>query len=194
VLSARAGVQPYLLGELHGCSDVASAQSTGASAKTQEFHALTADLAWGLDMRAEALGVGQIIGKPLIATLLKPQFLWFKDLVPGGSNGIGAAVEGLPQIAVGKPALYKVRSHPCYPYTEDVEYHVVWSGQAIPAARPGCTWEAGQGSCWINPRNGVDINMVWKASGANTLTVTSVRDKYGRQFKGQSTVLKVVSQ
>jgi hypothetical protein len=200
-LSARAGPQPYLWGEVHGCTQTSALQSTGAAGTVKEYHALTADLDWGLDLRAELLAVQLPDPKLKVMwthawALLKPerQFLWFKDLAPGGSNALGAGVTGATQVAVNKPAAYKLNMHPCYPYNEDVQYQLTWTGDAMPTAHPGCTWQAGRGTCWMNPVKGSDIHLLWNKTGANTLAVTPIRDKYGRVFKQQTTNLNIVTQ
>ena len=196
VLTARAGPQPYLWGEMHGCSYGAATQTGATTTSSQEFHALTADLDWGLELRAEALGAEKPLGKPLVVELLNPhrQFLWFKDLAPGGSNALAAEVDGATRVSAGRRAAYLVKMRPCYPYTEDVEYHVTWTGAATPAAHPGCTWQSNQGSCWMNPLKGSDIDLVWARSGANTLTVIPVRDRHGRSFSARPTQISVLAQ
>lgn len=129
-LSARAGPQPYLLGELSGCSSTSATQTTAGSS-TQESYALTADLDWGIELRAEALAGGKKLGDSLIVPILPPHHIAFWDL--GGSNPSNAlipSVDGSQQAAVGKPAAYKLKMGSCYPYTDQVTYQVNWTGGA----------------------------------------------------------------
>jgi hypothetical protein len=55
LLTARAGPQPYLLGEIYGCAAAAATQSAGTTTNALQSYALTSDLDWGVELRAEAL-------------------------------------------------------------------------------------------------------------------------------------------
>lgn len=130
-LSARAGPEPYLLGELYGCGAASATQSTAAATTTTGSYALTADLDWGLDLRAEALVGGKQVGNTFRTSLLPkdpPPHLKFWDLA--GSTALVPGLEGVSQVAAGSAAAYKIRMPTCYPYTQDVEYRVSWSGGA----------------------------------------------------------------
>lgn len=132
-LSARAGPQPYLLGTVAGCAETAAQQTAGGGSKSHESHALTADLDWGVELRAEALVGREVVGDRVIS-LMKDSHIWFRDLAPGGSTALVAVVEGAPQVTAAQAATYKVKMPACYPYTAPVRYRVTWTGDATPAA------------------------------------------------------------
>jgi hypothetical protein len=190
-LSARAGPLPYLYGEVAGCTFASATQSTAAPTTTQQFYALAGDLDWGIDLRAEALVGGKKIGNSFVTRLMRPDHLWFQDLVQSGSTALTASVEGLMQPSAGKPAAYKLKMHPCYPYAEAVEYHLTWTGGATPVPVLGCTWQASQGSCWADPKKDAAINLTWPSTGQYTLTVAAARDKHNRVFKEPPTQVNI---
>ncbi len=131
-LVARAGPQPYLLGELYGCVAGAASQNlSNGSSTAQEWHALTADLDWGVDLRGEVLlGTDKVFDKTLQGVIKKNTHIWFKDLAPGGSNALNPAVVGVAQVAPGSSAVYTVKMPPCYPYPDKVKYQLTWTGGA----------------------------------------------------------------
>ncbi|HLB88295.1 MAG TPA: hypothetical protein VJK29_11640 [Terriglobales bacterium] len=190
-LSARAGPQPFLLGEVAGCEYGAAQQSTAAPTTTQEFHALAGDLDWGVDLRGEAFIAEKEVGKPLSTPLVKDQHLWFQDLVQSGSTALTPSVEGMGQASAGKPAGYKLKMHPCYLYTDAVEYQIAWTGGAAPAPVQGCTWQAGQGTCWADPKKDTAIYLVWPSGGQYTITVAVAHDKHKRVFKEPPTQVSI---
>jgi hypothetical protein len=200
-LTARAGPQPYLLGELAGCAFAAGTQTTAGGSTSQESHGLTADLDWSINLRAEALAGGQKVGT-FSKKLMPERHLYFRDLI--GSTSLVAAVEGPTQVSVGKPAVFKIKMPTCYPYTEQVEYRVTWTGSATSGSSTGapstakesagikistspppttaCTFQTGQADCWSDPFKDTTVTLVWPAAGSYTLSATADRDKHGRQF------------
>lgn len=130
LLSARAGPQPYLLGELYGCGAASAAQTQGGPSTMQEFYALTADLDWGIELRAEALVANKIVAEAPRIQLVPAdkKHLYFKDLA--NSTALLPGLAGTLQPSAGQPASYKTKMPDCYPYTDPVEYHVNWTGGA----------------------------------------------------------------
>ncbi len=190
-LSARAGPQPYLLGVASGCAAAAGSQETGGPSSGGENHVLSADLDWGVELRAEALVLGKVVGNSYVTKLMADKHLWFRDLAPGGSNALVAVAESTGQAGAGKPAVYRVRMPSCYPYPDDVRYAVAWTGNAIPQPRPGCSWSAGQGSCRFDPAKDLLISLTWPAAGSYALTVTAVGDVHNRVFAPASPAAQI---
>lgn len=198
-LSARVGPQPYLWGDFWGCGAAAATQSTAAPTTTQELYALTADLDWGIELRAEVQAAGKQIGKPLLVPLLQPHHLWFKDLAPAGpNNAMVAGVDGTTSISSGRPGFYKIKMRPCYPYSDPLEYHLTWTGGATAIGNSGalppgrlmppsgpdaaCTWQIGAATCLSDPRRDISLNLMWPQNGNYSLTVMPLSDKHGRIF------------
>ena len=181
-LSARAGPQPYLLGTASGCAAVAGSQTVGGRSTSGENHALTGDLDWGVELRAEALVLREVVGQPFIYPVMKDQHLWFRDLAPGGSTALVAAVDGAVTATAGTAAVYKVRMPSCYPYSETVHYRVAWTGKATPAPLPQCQWQAEQGTCTFDPKKDLPVSLTWPAAGSYSLTVVPVGDDHKRTF------------
>ena len=182
LLSARAGPQPYLLGMASGCAEASAQQASTGQSTSEENHALTADLDWGVDLRAEALVAGQVVGKPYVHSVTGDKHLWFRDLAPGGSTALVANVQGAGPATVAKPASYKVKMPACYPYTNRIQYMVMWTGQATPARNSACQWQAGRGTCQFDPTKELSFDLTWPAAGTYSLTVSPVSDEHHRTF------------
>ena len=205
LLSGRVGPEPYLLGEIYGCAAASGSQNTGGSSTSQEFHALTADVDWGIDLRGEVLAGDQQLWHSNWPPIKAREHLLFKPLAP--SNALIPAIAGTTQAPLGQPAAYKVKMPACYPYTDQMEYQVQWTGGATatapgPAVAQGgivggfrpvglnfngagsasCTLQTGQADCWSDPLQDLPINLVWPTAGNYNLMVTPVRDKHGRVF------------
>ena len=199
LLSGRAGPEPYLFGEIYGCGAASASQSTSGSSTTQQYYALTADVDWGLDLRAEALAGGQQVGQQ--KWRLTGGHLLFKPLAP--SNALIPAIAGTTQPPLGRPALYDVKMPTCYPYTDQMEYHVQWTGNAAASTSPGLPAGAfdtvalnlkglasgscpslgsGQGDCFSDPLQNLPLNLTWPVAGNYNVTIAPVRDKHGRVF------------
>lgn len=198
-LSGRAGPQPFLYGELRGCSETAAMQNTSGQSTSQEFHALTADLDWGLEFRAEALVAGEEV-EEYLTEVMKRKHIWFGDIAPGGSTAMSPGVTGPVQLAVGAPGAYEFKARRCHPYSEAVDYRVTWAGGATGTATPpkdlklsskpgksssstACSWGAGQGTCTLKPGADAALYLAWPQAGNYAVTVTPLRDKHGREFK-----------
>lgn len=130
LLSARAGPQPYLLGELYGCSATSATQTQGGPSTAQEFYALTADLDWGIELRSEALVANKIVAEAPRIQLVpaNKKHLYFKDLA--ASTALMPLLDGNLQPSAGHSASYKTKMPACYPYSDPVEYQVNWTGGA----------------------------------------------------------------
>lgn len=199
-LSARAGPQPFLYGEVRGCSATAAMQNTSGQSTAQEFHALSADLDWGMEFRAEALVAGEQV-EAYVQEVMKRKHIWFGDIAPGGSTAMSPGITGPGQLAVGSAGEYRFKSRPCHPYTDAVDYRVTWAGGATATSGPpqgarkvslqegksssstACTWGAGQGTCTLKPGAAASFHLAWPQAGAHAVTVTPLRDKHGREFK-----------
>ncbi len=188
-LSARVGPQPYLLGTAAGCAAAAGSQTVGGASSVQENHVLSADLDWGVELRAEALVLDKIVGNSYRTKVMDDKHLWFRDLAPGGSNALVAEVVSAGPALAGKPANHRVKMPSCYPYTNRVKYQVSWTGGAapvpeLPGKSPACSWKPAEstGTCTFNPAQEFVISLAWPAAGNYTLTVTPVGDVHDRVF------------
>ncbi len=186
-LSARAGPQPYLYGELAGCGFGTATQSTSAPTGTQDNFALAGDLDWGVELRAEALIGGQQVGKSFVEKIYPPNkssagHLWFQDLIQSGSTALAADLEGVARATVGKLAGFTIRSHQCYLYTDSLTYQITWTGSANPVPANGCTWQAGKGTCSVDPKNVLTFSLNWTNPGQYMVTATPLHDQHGRKF------------
>ncbi len=138
LLEARAGPQPFLLGELYGCAAASATQSASGASSSTSSHALVADLDWGLDIRAEALAATKKVAHKNLkidvshGTSGKNAHIYFKDLIQ--STGLVPVVTGAAQAAIGQPAAYTIAMPTCYPYRDapdnTIEYRVTWTGGA----------------------------------------------------------------
>ena len=180
-LSARVGPQPYLRGMADGCAGVTSWQTPGGGSTTSESHGLTADLDWGVDLRAEALIARQVIGQPYVHSVTGNKHLWFRDLA-SGSTSLIVLSSGPSQVGVNKSATYSVRMPSCYPYTEAVHYRVTWTGNATPTSTPACHWQAGGGDCSSAPATPLAMGLTWSAPGSYVVTVVATSDEHHRVF------------
>lgn len=188
-LSARAGPQPYLLGMASGCGAASATQTSGGPSTTEENHVLSADLDWGVELRAEALVMGKIVGESYRQKLMDEKHLWFRDMAPGGSNALVARVEAAGTAMAGKRTDHKVRMPSCYPYDSRVTYQVSWTGGAAPepersARNAACTWQPAQskGTCTFDPAKEFMISLIWPTPGDWALTVVPMRDAHDRVF------------
>ncbi|MGA8050667.1 MAG: hypothetical protein WCA09_10900, partial [Burkholderiales bacterium] len=145
-LSARAGPQPYLWGEVRGCGEASASQSTSGQSSAEQQYALAADLDWSVELRAEALIGGKKVAERLVKVpgFQDRRHIWFGDLAPpGANNALTPSVVGAAQVAAGQAAAFAVKMRQCYPYGDQVQYRVSWTGGATPpsnsagASRPG---------------------------------------------------------
>jgi hypothetical protein len=181
-LSARAGPQPFLLGVASGCGAVAATQTSGGASTTQTNHALTGDLDWGVELRAEALVLRKIVGTPYVTRLMQDKHIWFRDLAPGGSTAFVPTVASPSQAAAAQPTTHKVKMPTCYPYPDRVQYQISWTGNATPAPVSGCSWKTGGGTCSFDPTKDLVIGLTWPAAGNQSLSVQAIGDRHGRAF------------
>lgn len=183
VLVARAGPQPFLLGVASGCTAISASQTAGETTSTDQNSALTADLDWGVKLRAEALAGGQRIGKRWETEVVRStdNHLWFKDLATGGSSALQPAVAVPPTAVAGQRTDFKVRMPTCYPYPEKVQYQITWTGNATPAGA-ACTWQAGTGICWFDPARDLPFSLTWPNAGTYTVSVLLKQDEHRKSF------------
>lgn len=193
LLSARAGPQPYLLAMASGCGEASATQASNGQSTSEQNYALTADLDWGVELRAEALVADKIVGKPFKHSVTGDKHLWFSDLAPGGSTALIADVRSAAPAVAAKPALYTVKMPICYPYTNRMRYRVTWTGEATPARTTACQWQANSGTCDFDPTQNLSFNLTWAAAGTQFLTVVPVSDDHERKFpsSAQPTRLEV---
>ncbi|MGH7582016.1 MAG: hypothetical protein ACREL5_02170 [Gemmatimonadales bacterium] len=178
-LSARAGLEPYLVAQAAGCAGANAAQSSNGTSSSSENHVLAADLDWGVDLRAEALVANKIVGSSYRQPVTAQKHLWWHDLAPGGSTALDALVVAPATAAAAhKEATYKVRMPSCYPYTTPVTYHVTWTGNATPAANTACHWQSTGGTCTFDPGKDLLIGMTWPAGGSYSLSVQAIGDRH----------------
>jgi hypothetical protein len=212
LLEARAGPQPFLLGELYGCAAAAAMQSASGASSSTGSQSVVADLDWGLDIRAEALAAKKEVVRKVFkvdvshGTSGKNAHIYFQDLVQ--STGLVPAVAMLSPVAAGQPAAFMITMPECYPYHDaqdnTLQYMVTWTGGAsgsagtAPAATKTvgigmtkasasvpastCTFQGAQATCSGTPRNNTAINLTWPAAGDYVLTVAPVSDKHGHKF------------
>jgi hypothetical protein len=187
MLGARAGPQPYLLGTASGCAAVTATQ-TGGQSSSEQNSVLTADLDWGVKLRAEAFAGNQPVGKRWEHPKNpEERHLWFKDLAPDGSSALRPAVVLPATATASQRADFKVRMPTCYPYTDRVQYHITWSGNAMPTASSSCTWQAASGTCWSDPARDLGFSLTWPNAGAYGVSVTLRRDEH-RTFSSTTPV------
>lgn len=192
LLSARAGPQPYLLGMASGCAEASAQQASDGTSVSEENHALTADLDWGMEVRAEALVAEHIVGRPYVHSVTGDKHLWFRDLAPGGSNALVANVQSAGSATASKPASYRVKMPSCYPYTNRIQYRVSWTGSAVAGPNSLCQWQdKGAGICRADPTKDLVINLTWPAAGNYTLTVAPISDEHHRSFSSAPQVTQV---
>jgi hypothetical protein len=180
VLGARLGPQPFLEGTAVGCGAATATQTNGDQSAGDQNAALAADLDWGVDFRAEALVGGKVVGNSYRQEITGENHIWFKDLIPGGSSALHAAIAGPPQAATGQPTPYKLSLPSCYPYDEDAKYRVTWTGDATPSATPpsACQWQSGRGDCRFDPTRELDVRLAWPAAGNYALTAALIGDEH----------------
>ncbi|HEY8172216.1 MAG TPA: hypothetical protein VIH21_03945, partial [Dehalococcoidia bacterium] len=180
VLGARVGPVPYLLGTAMGCGAATATQTNGGDSTGAQNAALAADLDWGVDIRAEALVAGKVMPNRYYEEITGDRHIWFKDLVPGGSSALRAALAGPTEAATGQAAAYKLRMPTCYPYDAKAKYRVTWTGNATPSSAPAnaCEWQAGRGDCSFDPTRDLDLRFAWPAEGSYALTAALLGDEH----------------
>ncbi len=177
VLGARAGPLPYLTGVASGCAAITATQTAGEATSGGTNEALTADLDWGVRVRAEALAGGKVIGKSWEQAVVKDRHIWFKDLASSGSSALQPSVTVPAAALASQRTDFTVRMPTCYPYTDRVQYQITWTGGATPTGT-GCSWQAGTGTCWFDPTKDLPFSLTWPNAGAYTVSVMLKRDEH----------------
>ncbi|MGQ0766002.1 MAG: hypothetical protein ACT4OZ_10080 [Gemmatimonadota bacterium] len=180
VLQGRAGPEPFVLAVANGCGAASATQTTGAGSTSETNVALTADLDWGVLLRAEALVVGERVGQPWEDHAMQNRHLWFSDLAPGGSTALIPRINGPTQAAASQPVAVRVRMPDCYPYASKVRYRINWDGVATPAPDAACEWA--RRTCTFNPHRDLLLALTWPAAGTYTITVQLEEDEHDRTF------------
>ena len=180
VLQGRAGPEPYLLGTANGCSAVAATQQSGGASASSTNSALTADVDWGIVLRAEALAGGQRLGErwEWAPKDLENRHIWFKDMAPGGSTAFQPDVTITEQAIVARPVAVRAKMPTCYPYSERVAYQVTWSGNATHAPNAACQWQPTAARCTADPSKELELGLVWQTAGPQTVSVQLLRDEH----------------
>jgi hypothetical protein len=180
VLGARLGPKPFLEGTAVGCGAATATQTNGDQTAGDQNAALAADLDWGVDFRAEALVGGKVVGEKYEKEITGENHIWFKDLIPGGSSALHAAIAGPTETATGQATAYKLSLPSCYPYDEDAKYRITWTGDATPSATPpsACQWESGRGDCEFDRTRELDVRFAWPAAGNYALTAALIGDEH----------------
>ncbi len=195
VLTARAGPETRLIGLGAGCLGAAATQTSGGGSTSAQGAALVADLDWGIKLIAEARVVDERVGEPYTTDIKPREHLWWKDLAPGGSTALVAALSGPTQPSPGQPAEYSVRL-PCYHSDGPVRYRVTWTGGATPAtvsaaapagrrgsgSSPPCTWAQGSGICTFNPTSALKFSLRWPTTGPQSVSVALTGDNHVQSF------------
>ena len=184
-LSVRAGPKPALVAQVNGCAYAGETTVSGGPSVTQHSQCLVADLDWKTDFVSEVLIAQKSVASHTNA-LIGQRHILFDDFLPGGSTALIASVTEVPNSAPGKPVYFNVQMPQCYPYTDQVQYQIAWSGggSGIPDPSSACIWNdaSGAGTCFGNPSKELEIGFQWP-TGNHSLTVTLVHDKHPRDFK-----------
>ena len=189
-LTARAGPQPYLLGEIYGCVGAAASQNlSNESSTAQEWHGLTADVDWGVDLRGQVLmAEKKVFDKTLHGVIKKNTHIWFKDLWPGGSNALYPLVDGAAQASMSTPALYQIKMPACYPYPDKVNYQLAWTGGATASmGASGTTVGSGVSSATLATRGMVQQGARLNVGGNGTLSPSTSTSATCNLQSGQGT-------
>jgi hypothetical protein len=182
MLSARAGPQPFLEGVATGCVAATTAQNGAGGNTSQSNFALTADLDWGTELRAEALMMRNPVAEPLVVPVMEQKHLWFKDIAPTPSSALAAVVTVDSATGMG-PRTVRVRMPTCYPYPEKVNLSVTWTGSPmLGSSSPACQSTGNGATCRLDPKQELVLVLQWPAAGSHTVTVTPRNDTHGRSF------------
>lgn len=183
-LSVRSGPEPKLFGALSGCVAASGTQTLGGPSTSTEWHLLTGDVDWQLQLRTEFLLGGTMIGNPAINGLISRTHLWYSDLWPGGSNALDAIITAPTTVESDKPATFNVSMPSCYPYPDKITYELVSTGGATEAATgTGTSVACATGICLATPPKPFGVDVTWPSAGSQSLTVVPVGDAHGRVFK-----------
>jgi hypothetical protein len=186
VLTARAGPEPFLIGEAAACLGAAGTQTSGGGSSGAQGGSMMADLDWQVDFRAEALVLDNLVGDRYNRNIRAREHLWWKDLAPGGSTALVPLVSGPEQATVGQPVVYAARLV-CHPWTRPVKYRITWTGNATPAivagsGAPNCTWQAASGDCTFAHDRDLKFSLRWSGTGSQTVSVAITGDDHVSRF------------
>lgn len=189
----------------------AGASPAGQPTGGQESYALTSDLDWGIELRAEALVAEKKVAEK--DWKLLQRHLYFRDLA--NSTALIPVLSGAAQPSLGQPAVYTVKMPACYPYSDPVEYGISWTGGAVGAGATvadssstvgrlpdvpdrklagnaasqttgstssSCTLQPALGQCWSDPAKNASVGLVWPSVGSFVVSATPLGDQHGRKF------------
>jgi len=204
LFATRAGINPYVQGEVIGCAAANVKQSTAGGGVDQSY-ALTADFDSGVEALAEAKAGPVQVGSKHWKD--DQHHIAFKDLAH--STGLQPDVTGKSDAMAGQPVALRIGMPSCYPYSEAVEYQIDWAvdrtsrdaGRATAAnvtkiggsTGANCSLGADSGRCSGDPRKGTLVNLVFPGAGSYPVRVSPIRDTHGRDFSGVPATQHVVT-
>jgi hypothetical protein len=218
LLSARAGVQPFMQVTIDGCSSAAATQNTAGAAAAEQSDALLADFDTGIEVLAEAR-----VGSVKVGSRSWKQdvrHLALQDLAH--SSALRPVLSGASDALANQPVAYRVKMPGCYPYTDTIDYRIDSGGTAgatVPSATAmsardaagalsgpagaggtklgsgapaGCSLTSGSAHCSGDPRRELVVDANWPAAGDYTLRAALLRDAHGREFGTVAPTLQTV--
>jgi len=204
LLATRAGINPYVQGEIIGCAAGAAKQSTAGGGADQSY-ALTADFDSGVEALAEAKAGPVQVGSKHWKD--DQHHIAFRDLAH--STALQPDVSGKTEAVAQQPVALQLKMPSCYPYSEAVEYQLDWAvdgasrdaGRATAASvtkiggssGAGCSLGSDSGRCSGDPRKGTLVNLAFPGAGSYPVRVSPIRDTHGRDFSGVPATQHVVT-
>jgi hypothetical protein len=198
LLSARAGVEPYLQVTFDGCSGASATQNTAGASSSAVSDALLVDYDSGIEVLAEARVGPERIGSRSWSDDV--HHIKLQDLAH--STALRPLVTGPTTTVASQPATYQVQMPGCYPYTDAIDYRIGSSGgagtaaavttaagtrpasAALPGSSAGCSLSSGATTCSADPRRELAVSASWPETGTYTLSAVPVHDAHGRDFAG----------
>jgi hypothetical protein len=204
LLAARAGINPYVQGEIIGCAAGAAKQSTAGGGADQSY-ALTADFDSGIEALAEAKAGPVQVGSKHWKD--DQRHIAFRDLAH--STALQPDVSGKTEAVARQPVALQLKMPSCYPYSEAVEYQLDWAvdgasrdaGRATAASvtkiggssGAGCSLGSDSGRCSGDPHKSTLVNLAFPGVGSYPVRVSLIRDAHGRDFSGAPATQHVVT-
>ena len=201
-IQARVGPEATLEGDVQGDACLSTA---GAVRTTSD--ALLAELGWTPSMRADLLMFTTAIGNGYNKPLEPERMLEFQDLLQGrgGSSALTPGVTGQAKVTPGQAATYNISMPACYPYPDQVNYHVSWTGGGLTAGSKSCsvpsavppatTPPLNELNCVFNPKQALALSLAWPQASTTdySITVEAVGDQLGRKFNSAKPAVVPVS-
>jgi hypothetical protein len=205
-IQARVGPEAIMEGDVQGD---ACLSTNGAVRTTSD--ALLAELGWTPNMRADLLMFTTAIGDGYNHPLEPERMLAFQDLLQsrGGSSAltpaVSPAVAGKAKLTAGESAIYNIKMPACYPYPDQVNYHVSWTGGGLTAGTKGCVAPSqtppasgpslNELNCVFDPKQALALSLAWPQASTTdySITVEAVGDQLGRKFDSAKPAVVPVS-